>query len=109
MFTSSSNQQVAVFDLVFCVGFVSAQFLPMAVEASLINKWQTDFVIDHNAQGNWCLYCSLSFSRFMKGYISGQETVDRSSVYLANKEKVSAYVYKMDVYVLVCVCGHGCF
>lgn len=45
----------------------------------------------------------------MKGYISGQETVDRSSVYLANKEKVSAYVYKMDVYVLVCVCGHGCF
>lgn len=46
---SSFDQQVAVEDLVFNVGYSSP--LPMAVSAALIGNWQTDFVIDLNAQG----------------------------------------------------------
>lgn len=64
------DQQVAVEDLVYNVGYSSPQSLPMAVSATLIGKWQTDFVIDHNAQGKWWLYYSLVISRFMKGHIS---------------------------------------
>lgn len=64
------NQQVAVDNLVFCVGYMSAQILPVAVSAMLIGNWQTDFVIDHNARGDWCLYYSLGVCRFTKGHIS---------------------------------------
>lgn len=67
---SSFDQQVAVEDFVFCMGYISPQLLPMAVSATLIGNWQTDIVIDHNARGKWWLYYSLDFSRFMKGHIS---------------------------------------
>lgn len=49
---NSHDQQVAVEYFVFGMGCISPQLLPMAVSATLIGNWQTDFVIDHNARGN---------------------------------------------------------
>lgn len=66
-YINSLDQQVAVEYFVFCMGCINPQLPPMAVSATLIGNWQTDFVIDHNARGKWWLYYSWG-NRFMKGH-----------------------------------------
>ncbi len=45
------HQEVAVEDFVLCMAHIGPLLLLLAVSATLIGIWQTDFVIDHNAQG----------------------------------------------------------
>lgn len=46
---TNSYQEVAVEDLVFTVSNIS-ESLRIALSATVNGNWQTDFVIDHNAQ-----------------------------------------------------------
>ena len=46
---TNSYQEVAVEDLVFTVSNIS-ESLRIALSATVIGNWQTDLVIDHNAQ-----------------------------------------------------------